>query len=61
MMLKRRNFLKNTGLSLMAMGLSPVLLAKTDTETRLVVVLLRGAMARFRLVRYHPQTACWAT
>ena len=44
MMLKRRNFLKNTGLSLMAMGLSPVLLAKTDTETRLVVVLLRGAM-----------------
>ena len=44
MMLKRRNFLKNTGLTLMAMGLPPVLLAKTDTETRLVVVLLRGAM-----------------
>jgi len=43
-MLQRREFLKRTGLALMATGLPPVLLAKAETDARLVVVVLRGAM-----------------
>jgi len=43
-MLQRRELLKRTGLVLMATGLSPLLLAKAETEARLVVVVLRGAM-----------------
>ncbi len=43
-MLQRRDFLKRTGLALMAAGLPPVLLARAETEARLVVIILRGAM-----------------
>jgi uncharacterized protein (DUF1501 family) len=43
-MLKRRDFLQRAGLALVATGLPPILLAKADTEARLVVVILRGAM-----------------
>jgi uncharacterized protein (DUF1501 family) len=43
-MLNRRDFLQRASLALVATGLPPMLLAKADTDARLVVIVLRGAM-----------------
>lgn len=43
-MLKRRDFLQRMGLAMVAGSLPPMLLARAETEARLVVVILRGAM-----------------
>ena len=43
-MLTRRECLKHTGLGLMAAGLPNFVFAKAETEARLVLMVLRGAM-----------------
>jgi uncharacterized protein (DUF1501 family) len=43
-MILRREFLKHTGLALVATGMPVLSLAKADTDARLVVLILRGAM-----------------
>lgn len=43
-MLRRREFLKRAGIGTFAAGFPGLMLAKADTDARLVLVILRGAM-----------------